>query len=247
MRDEQTTLAACTVTLSAAFVARFLAAAIVFLVTMHVCVYIVKFAVGHDHLMGLTPLFDLDRENNLPTWYSGTVFIATAAALGVIAAAKHQAGDRFAVHWTVLTVIFMYLSFDELTRMHERWGTALPDSFKAFRQQAVLGGVFGRLWTLPAWVLAIVVGVSYFRFLLHLPHRTRTLFLVSGTAFLSGAFGMEMIDASYLAAGGQDPRLRFVFVTLEEGLEMASIALFLCAVIRYGSKRVGRVQLAFGD
>src|SRR5688572_2036294 len=92
----------CKITISALFVSRLLLASMLFLTLMHIGVHVAYFGFGHDHLKGLTPLFDMNRENNIPTWYSGTVFLATAAALAVVATAKHQTRAPFARHWTGL-------------------------------------------------------------------------------------------------------------------------------------------------
>ena len=234
-----------TVAISARVAIALLASAIGFLVLMHAAVQIAWFGFGRDHVLGLTPLFDLNRENNIPAWYSGTVFLITAAALASIAVSKRQAGDRFRRHWAVLAIIFVYLSFDELTRVHENWGNALNAPLAAWRDRAVLGGMLRNLWVLPAGLVATIVGLSYLRFLLHLPFPTRALFVMSGVTFVAAAVGMEMVGAAYSAAGGRYEPAFMVFVTIEEGLEMGSIALFLYSVLRYAADNVGVVHVRF--
>jgi hypothetical protein len=71
------------------------------------------------------------------------------------------------------------------------------------------------------------------------------LFLTSGVAFVGAAVGMEMLGASYSAAGGRQQPGFMVFVTIEEGLEMSSIAVFLYAVLTYAARSIGGVHLAF--
>ena len=232
-----------TITISARFVARLLASAILFLLIMHTGVHVAHFGFGHDHLMGLTELFDMNRENNVPTWYSGTAMLCTAAALGVVAFAKVQAGDPFRRHWVVLALLFVYLSLDELTHIHENWGDALNAPLAQLRNRDVLGGSLRNLWVLPAIVVAGVVGLFFLRFLLHLPARTRALFFVSGVTFVFAAVGMEMVGASFSAAGLREAPQFMVLATIEETLEMSSIALFFYAVLLYAAAIPGGVQV----
>jgi hypothetical protein len=243
MAAESETHARCSITIEAAFVARLLAIAIACLIAAHMAVHVAHFGFGHDHLFGLNALFDMNREANAPTWYSGAVFLATAAALAMVSAAKRRQGDRFQRHWAVLALAFVYLSFDELTQVHERWGDLLNGPLASWRGREVLGGVLRNLWVLPAGVIAAIVGLSYLRFLAHLPRVTRTLFVASGVTFVGAAVGMEMLGASYSAAGGRYHPGFMVFVTIEEGLEMTSIAVFLYAVLTYTAKSIGGVHL----
>jgi hypothetical protein len=233
----------CDLTISPAGVARLQAAAILCLMLMHILVQIAYFGFGRDHLLGLTPLFDMNGENNVPTWYSGIVLLSVAGALGVVAAARHQAGAPFAMHWAALAFIFVYLSVDELTRIHEKWGPLLEQPLGRLRDPGVMGGALRNLWVIPAFLVAAVVGMAYIRFLRHLPSRTRKLFVASGIAFVFATIGMEMVGASYSAAGGRFTAGFMVLVTIEEVTEMASIALFLCAVLDYAASAIGTVLI----
>lgn len=229
-------------TLSPAIAGRVQAVAIASLTVIHILVQIAYFGFGRDHLMGLTPLFDLNQENNIPTWYSGIVLFTTAGALAIVTAATYQAGAAFARHWAVLAMIFLYLSLDELTRIHEQWGPLLQQPLGGLRDPHVLGGALRNLWIIPAFLLAAVVGLAYIRFLLHLPSRTRGLFVASGVAFVFATIGMEMLGATLSAAGGRFTPRFMVVATIEEVVEMASIAMFLCAVLEYAGRTFGSVH-----
>ena len=232
-------------TLSPAVAGRVQAAAIVCLTVIHVLVQIAYFGFGRDHLMGLTPLFDLNQENNVPTWYSGIMLFTTAAALGVVAVAKSHARAPFARHWMVLAFIFVYMSLDELAHIHEKWGPLLETSLGGLRDPQVMGGALRNLWVIPAFLVAAAVGLAYLRFLLHLPSRTRNLFVASGVAYVVATIGMEMVGASLSAAGGRFTPGFMVRATIEEVTEMASIAVFLCAVLEYAGSTVGMIRCRF--
>jgi hypothetical protein len=224
-------------------VARVLAAAIVCFILVHAAVQVAKFRFGHDHLLGFNPLFDLNVESNVPTWYSSSVFLITAAALAVISLAHARRGDRFTRHWLGLALIFLYLSLDESSRMHENWGVLLDRPLARWRTPEVFGGLFRNLWVIPAGILAILVGALYVPFLRHLPGRTRGLFVISGVLFVAAAVGMEMVGARYSALGGRYRPGFMVLVTIEEALEMISILIFLYAVLTYAATAVGTVRL----
>ena len=88
--------------------------------------------------------------------------VGLAYHLGAIAAAKVQARDPFRRHWVLLSLLFVYLSFDELTRMHENWGNVLNAPLASWRNREVLGGALRNLWVLPAALVAGVVGKKKF-------------------------------------------------------------------------------------
>jgi hypothetical protein len=215
-----------------------------FLVVMHLLVQVAVWRFGRDHLLGVVPLFDLNREGNIPTWYSAGVLLITGVALGLVAVGKRQQQAQFARHWAVLGAMFLYLSFDELMRVHEFWGAWLDSSLGQLRSPAFLGGAFAHLWIVPAVVLVLVVGLTYIRFLQHLPPSTRTLFMGSGLAFIVGAVGFEMLDGIYAAAAGRRNLTFEMLVAAEESLEMTSIAVFLYAVLTYLGDTFSAIQIS---
>lgn len=57
-----------TVTIIPARVTRWLSLVVACLVLASLAGQFSKYVLGHDRLLGLVPLFDLDREGNVPTW-----------------------------------------------------------------------------------------------------------------------------------------------------------------------------------
>lgn len=237
---------ACDITISPAVVFKSLVLVIAFLLLMHAFVQVAEFVFGRDHLMGLTPLFDLDREYNVPASYSAAVLLFTALALAVVARSTRQARAPFVRHWTVLAVIFVYLAIDEFGRLHEMWGKPLEAWMAEWRNREFLGGALRHAWVIPASLVALVVGLSYIRFLRHLPVSIRMLFAASGMGFVAGAAGMEMIGASYSAAVARRTLGFEAIVAIEEGLEMISVAVFLYAVLKHLDGTSSSVRIRFG-
>ncbi len=58
------------VVISPGGVLRVLSIVVASLIACYLATQVFRVYAGHDHLHGVTPQFNLDRENNLPTWYS---------------------------------------------------------------------------------------------------------------------------------------------------------------------------------
>src|SRR6266545_5147574 len=84
-------------------------------------------------------LFDVNSENNVPTWFSSLLLFGDALLAGLVAALVRRAGGRDAGHWAALAVLLSLLSLDEVASLHER----LPDPATALRGAAV-AAVAGR-------------------------------------------------------------------------------------------------------
>ncbi len=176
-------------------------------------------------------LFDVDEENNLPTWFSGLVAAITAFWLWLQANAAREAADRWALHWKVLAIGFFLISLDEVAGLHES-----------------MNSVTETTWAIPGGILALLVGLSYFSFLWNLPAATRNAFLAAGCIFVGGAIGVEMIGAPMV-----EDAMPYNLVTLvEEGMEMGGVILFLWALLKYmtrhrrGARRI-TVDVAVTD
>lgn len=157
-------------------------------------------------------LFDVDEENNLPTWFSGFLLGVTAFWVWVAADAKRSASDRWWVHWKLLAMGFFLLSLDEVAGLHESFNTVTDVT-----------------WAIPGGILALVVGLMFFPFMWSLPSGTRNAFFLAGCTYVGGAIGVEIIGAPMDA----DTMLYNLTTVAEEGMEMAGVILFLAAMLRY--------------
>jgi hypothetical protein len=235
--------AAVDVRLRSTTIVQVFATIVAVLVLLHAAVLTARLAFGHDHLMGLAPAFSLHVEANIPTWYSAAALLACALALALIAAASRRQHARFVGHWIGLSLIFVYLSLDEVARVHEHWATVLEEPLAWMRTPRVFGGMFRNLWVIPGALVSLAVGLAYVPFLRHLPARTRTAFVVAGGCFVFAAVGFEMLGNVLTSLELRDLVSFWVVVTLEELLEMASILLFLHALLRYIAESIGPVQI----
>src|SRR6266545_6954569 len=170
-------------------------------------------------------LFDVNSENNVPTWFSSLLLFGDALLAGLVAALVRRAGGRDAGHWAALAVLLSLLSLDEVASLHER----LPDP-----ATALLGGAGGALhfaWVLPGALLALLVGSAFVGFLTRLPGSTRRLVATAGVVYLGAAVGLESLSGMVLEAQG-DRAMYLLVSAAEEGLEMVGSVLLLYDFMR---------------
>ena len=165
----------------------------------------------------LLQLFELDEENNLPTWFSSYLLLNNALILWVISG---SITDKYLIHWRVLALGFLVLSIDEVAGLHETFNTAIDTNWAIFGGLIVLG-----------------VGISYLRFLWSLPLRLRSLFILSGSIFIGGAIGVELLSEDL-----DEETMTYAYATaLEEGMEMLGALLFLITNLKE-MKNAGETQ-----
>ena len=170
-------------------------------------------------------LFDLDQENNLPTWFSGALLGATAALLGLRAARARIERRGWAGHWTALAVGFVLLSLDEVAGVHESINSAIVIP-----------------WAIPAAAGVAVLGTAFVPFLLALPRRTSGLFLLAAALYVGGALGVELVGNEMVGNKMRDTLQYKLATAVEESLEMAGAILFLSALLRHMAGADGAVQ-----
>jgi len=161
-------------------------------------------------------LFDVDQENNLPSWFSGCLLLTASALLWFCARTKRSGGDPWSGFWYALAVGFLLLSVDEVAGIHES-----------------INSVIVITWAIPGGAAALVIGLAFIPFLLHLPRRTAVLFALAAAMYLAGAAGLEVVGNSLVAQGLQDTLRYKLWTLLEESLEIFGVILFLDTLLRY--------------
>lgn len=177
---------------------------------------------------GIVPLFSMSYEGNVPTFYSAIILSLAAVLLAFSAIAAKKAQEKFVGHWWILSLGFFYIAIDEVFSIHEMAG----GFFK-------LSGVLYFSWVIPAAIVVLVVGLSYVRFLQHLPRRTAYRFLIAGAMYVGGAVVMELPLGYWTDKHGSHNLGYGLIDALEESLEMLAINLFnLWLIDHLASKNV---------
>jgi hypothetical protein len=176
----------------------------------------------------------VDEEANLPAWFSASLLLLCALLMAVITSLVRQQGGGQVAGWLVLTLIFLFLSLDEIAQLHELSITPLRDRFGAT-------GFLYYAWIVPAALCVILFVLGYLRFLGRLPARTRRLFLLAGAIYVGGAIGVEAVSGQQASLYGERNLTYHVIITLEELLEMTGLVVFVFALLDYIGHQFTRI------
>jgi hypothetical protein len=201
---------------------------------------LIKFGTGHDTAWGLIPLFYVDTEDNIPSYFSAVQLLIAALLLGAIAFVKQRARAPYRIRWILLALTFLYLSIDEAEGLHEL--TIEP-------MRRLLGswasGFLYYAWVVPGAAVAVALGLAYLKLLREFPDRLRRLVVLGAMLFTGGSIGMELVGGWWFDHYGKT-LLYSMIVTVEEGAEMAGITVFIYALLAYLGEIAGELRVTFG-
>ena len=171
--------------------------------------------------------FDFGLEQNIPTLYS--VIALTVAATLLATNARHSSEKRDGQHryWAGLALIFLFLAFDEGTKIHEQLSGVME-------RWVTPKGYLYWPWVIPYGFAVLVLAAVYLRFLVRLPRTTRYYFILAALLFLGGAIGVDMLQGreAYLNIGRDKTILYCVLYSVEEFHEMIGVAVFIYALLK---------------
>jgi len=206
---------------------RILLIAVIFMILAGVTGQILKHVFHHGFVFGLVPKFDLDVENNVPTWFSSILLFLCAQTAFLIGYARRQQRDRFQGHWLGLAAVLLIFSMEEVAMIHEEIMVVVRHTFG-------LRGFFFYAWVSPGGVIVLLLAFVFFRFFLNFKPAYRRRIVLALFLYFSGAIGMEMIggwlDSNH---GGRDFLLYGLTAALEESLEMFGVWLLFATLLRY--------------
>ncbi|MBX7257622.1 MAG: hypothetical protein K1Y02_14775 [Candidatus Hydrogenedentes bacterium] len=215
------------------------------LLALHSVGQISRLAFGHANLKGLVPLFCVEDEFNVPSFWSAILWLMSGAVSGFITLCERRAATKHVVYWAGICILCSYFALDETVQIHERLGTVMVSLVAA--RGGKVNALLYYLWVVPGGLFALAVFVLYSRFLLALPRRVAVLFVVSGVLFLSGALCMELYEGTLDAAGKYMGPLYTVCVTIEEGLEMVGVSVFVYTLLEYVATAHGQIELKVSE
>lgn len=161
-------------------------------------------------------LFDVDEENNIPTWYSSIALLIASGFTLLLGYQKKAEKDKWAQYWVFLGYSFFLLSLDEMAGLHESFNSAVDSS-----------------WAVYALPPVLLFAVAYLRFLFSLPTPTAVLIMFSGALLVGGAIGVELYTEPYVYNDELNTLAYNLWTPVEEGLEMYGVILYLHALLQY--------------
>ncbi|MGK7876037.1 MAG: hypothetical protein AB4426_22875 [Xenococcaceae cyanobacterium] len=212
-----------TITISPRTLTKRLTIVVLVLTAISIAIQIGKYV--FNYRSDWTTLFNLDREMNLPTWYTALMLAFCALLLRAIAVGKETQRDRYYRHWKILSIIFWLLAIDEVLTIHEI--LIIPDLSRA------LPWIFYSVWVIPGIIAVLVFVRHYWKFTAHLPKRSRYHFILAAMLYVGGALGMEMVGGYYTGLEGQQHLTYALIATLEEVMEMMGVIFFIYGLLFY--------------
>ncbi|MEK6787126.1 MAG: hypothetical protein AABY61_16750 [Nitrospirota bacterium] len=189
---------------------------------------VAKYSFEHEGY-GLVNLFYVDREGNIPTFFSASLLLLASLLLVLIAVLKKKSHDNHWPQWTILSLALLYMAVDEASGIHE----LLEGPGKRLLGQRDGGDIFHFAWIIFGMAFAVAFVLSYLKFFFHLPSPTQRRFFAAGTVFLSGALGVELLGSYYASLHGVQNFQYSMLAAIEESLEMTGVIIFINALLKY--------------
>jgi len=216
-------------------VLKFLLCIITFLFFIHSLSLISRLLSDHGTLFGELNIFNVDAEKNIPTFYSAIALLIASTLLFFITATHKKMNDPY-ISWAILAILFLFLSIDEISSIHE--SLTLPT-----RNLFDTSGLLYFAWVIPYGIALIIFVCAYLKFLLSLPKHIMILFITSGIIFIMGAIGFELLGGREAELNGKQGLLYAIFYTCEEFFEMIGIALFIYTLLTYIVTQFGSLKI----
>jgi hypothetical protein len=227
---------------------RFSVRAMMVLVTCEVLLVVLDGAISYGRLVSdraIGRLFNITREDSIPNWFASMQFLLICLVLWVIYLRVREldAAKWKARGWAFLAGVFLFLSVDDGSKLHERVGTwfkasvqesdsvagALMDAHPSYSWHVVLGPVFA------------AIGVFLLLFVWRaLQSPVLKMLFLAGLACLVVAQGMDVLEGidavvEYLARlfSVSNYTVRHFAKSAEEFLEMLGQTLLLITFLRH--------------
>lgn len=177
----------------------------------------------------LRPLFNLNYEKSLSTWFSVIQLFSVGALLFLAAMNNRQKEYLSNFTVTVAGLIFILLSADEAAQLHENLGYTLK-RFGLHRLSFV--GQWG------AWIIAYValgllglaLGAKHLYALWRHFRSVAVVGLVGAVTYVIGAVGFEIVSFPFRNSDAT-LTLNVIAVTFEEFFEMVGVSIILYATL----------------
>lgn len=205
---------------------RILAGIIVFLVIASTAAACIRACTGRTSAYGFVPKFDVNRENNIPTYFSSFLLLVSAGLLAIVTMSKRRDRAQYSTHWFILMLIFLFLSIDETASLHELLVKPLKNALH-------LSDIWLNAWVIAGFVFVVLFVIFYYRYFLHLPKRTRMYLVIAALFLVGGAIGVEFVGGAYVGIHGGWTFTYGIMTIIEETFEMIGVLFFIIAILDY--------------
>ncbi|RDV25572.1 hypothetical protein DXV75_09790 [Alteromonas aestuariivivens] len=212
------------------------------LFSFHITALVMKFGFGAVTGYGFITLFDLNKEANIPTYFSSFLMASCAVFMVLLCHAHKSLATPWHRHWAFLGLVFISMSIDEISQIHEKSIEPLKHFFGIQP-----GDYLTNAWVILAFIFLPVMALLYFRFLMAMERRSAILFITSGAVYISGVAGVEMVSGVMKGLYSTQSLAFAISTTVEETLELLGLALFSFALTDYAARQKFIWRLGMGE
>jgi hypothetical protein len=202
--------------MNTAKIVTFLSVAAAVFILANIIMLIIYFSIGDPDKFPFIQLIDLDQEANLPTLFSSIILLVSAFLFYLLSknTVQQRSGDKR--YWFGLSLVFLFLSFDESAMIHEDIGDFISQFINA-------SGYLYYPWFVIYSLLIIILGGYYIRFFFEMDRKLFLSFIRAAIIYLSGAIGFDLLGSKEISIHGADTLLYCIYFTIEESLEMFGV------------------------
>ncbi|KXK26041.1 MAG: hypothetical protein TR69_WS6001001334 [candidate division WS6 bacterium OLB20] len=197
------------------------------------------------HLLSGSQLFDLDSEQNIPTFYQSfkLMLLAGLAALHLYRLIRDRnTGTLERTFWGMFAAGALFLGLDEALTIHENAGALLSgiigsEGTQTYTEIFTAGGFTSSNWLLfyLPLLIAVLVSIVYFARKLYPSFgRKRVILLLAAAGLFGATFALEFIGTK---TGIWMTSVYELIMITEETAEMMSVNLLLYFVISSGHEQ----------
>ena len=169
--------------------------------------------------------FDIAREESLGTWVSISLSLLTGLTAGAVCAHLTIRGAlKPAIGWAIVALFFVYVTFDDAAKFHERLGTAVRLKYEYWTDSSLESWFPSWGWQLFVAPLFVGMGIYLLYFLWTAVSSSLRLLLIAGFGLFGIAVAMDFVEGILFLDG--DKALHLMRL-VEEMLEMFGTTVFL--------------------
>ncbi len=203
--------------------------AIMFLLACNTLINMLYFTMGYDHILGIFPAFDVNKEWNVPSIFSALAILFCSLTCARIAVMRRPLSGLLYLGWIGAGLILLFIAADELMSFHEHLS-------KPMRHAMDLDRRIFYIWALPYMLGIAVFAIFLIPWWLKLNSKLRIALLTAALVFVCGAVLFEVIGNMFFLHEEKSQTIAdygyWISTTFEEGLEMFGMALALRALLR---------------
>ena len=212
---------------------KFLSIFALLLIFINILMLFIYFYINNPQKFNFIQLIDLDMEQNIPTLFSSLLFSFNSFLFYLLSKVKNKSN-----YWYGLSLIFLFLAFDESAKIHEYIGDFTENYVDA-------SGFLYYPWFISYSILLIILSIIYANFFLQMNKKILYSFILCAFMFCTGAIGFDILGGYEADLNGNDTIKYCILYTIEESLEMfgliylSSILLGLLEGIKIEIKNIG--------